>query len=338
LTFFKKSVKIEPITEDHDEVIRRLNMNNPQKALVGVLAAWDNPEKNNSLARLFEYLERHKGKWNNFDDVCFLFTGGTFDRIIRGLPPPVGRITPVNTTTRNFLRDKSIRLPSHEEGGLIVLSYLIAQVQCHIVWSFLTLKGGHLINPSNQALFRLCDFWRATWLLNRGSVEEWLEYKADRVIRQHLQPFPPKIVLRPCSKDWCFEIKTQEEELEVSGKKKERFLTIPSPDLHSKEPDEEKQGTWKSRIWQDNLSKWTIALIAHDKLKEQMVKFATDYKEELDKFGCILATGTTGLYVREALVFTNEAQARNWMEVVIKRVPAAPPPPGRSAPTKMKQP
>ena len=44
----------------------------------------------------------------------------------------------------------------------------------------------------------------------------------------------------------------------------------------------------------------TIALIAHDEMKQRMVDFAVEYERELSAFGRILATGTTGLEVEDA--------------------------------------
>lgn len=44
----------------------------------------------------------------------------------------------------------------------------------------------------------------------------------------------------------------------------------------------------------------TIALIAHDEMKERMMSFAIDHEYELSKFGTILATGTTGREVEAA--------------------------------------
>jgi len=38
----------------------------------------------------------------------------------------------------------------------------------------------------------------------------------------------------------------------------------------------------------------TIALIAHNEMKNRMVEFAVDHEHELNQFGTILATGTTG--------------------------------------------
>jgi methylglyoxal synthase len=38
----------------------------------------------------------------------------------------------------------------------------------------------------------------------------------------------------------------------------------------------------------------TIALIAHNEMKERMIEFALDFERELGRFEYILATGTTG--------------------------------------------
>ena len=46
----------------------------------------------------------------------------------------------------------------------------------------------------------------------------------------------------------------------------------------------------------------TIALIAHDEMKQRMVEFVVDHEHELDQFGTILATGTT---VREVAATTS---------------------------------
>lgn len=44
----------------------------------------------------------------------------------------------------------------------------------------------------------------------------------------------------------------------------------------------------------------TIALIAHNEMKSRMIDFAIDHQTELNRFGTILATGTTGREVASA--------------------------------------
>lgn len=268
-----------------------------EKTWIGVLASHDSPEKNNSLARLFEHLHdlhnNDKGA-NYLDNFGFLITGGTFDRVIKRSGSAHVTVTPVNGDTQNWLMDRAIRLPSHERGGVIILAYLVTQVKCSIVWPFLTLKTNHLLNPANLALLRLCDFWKVKVLMNRGSVEEWLEYEAKEDVKRNPQSLE-KIVLRKGS-GWEQTIKVKKDKNE-SG-----YLALQEPNLILNEKKKEEKNQWIKRSWEEKrYNEWTIALIAHDALKDRMLKFVTDYRDKLAKFGCILATGTTGGYVREAV-------------------------------------
>jgi methylglyoxal synthase len=43
-----------------------------------------------------------------------------------------------------------------------------------------------------------------------------------------------------------------------------------------------------------------VALIAHDEMKKRMIDFAIDHEDELNAFGRIIATGTTGREVAAA--------------------------------------
>ena len=48
------------------------------------------------------------------------------------------------------------------------------------------------------------------------------------------------------------------------------------------------------------LSGATIAVIAHDQMKERMLEFVTDYEQDLGHVSRILATGTTGRHIQDA--------------------------------------
>jgi methylglyoxal synthase len=71
---------------------------------------------------------------------------------------------------------------------------------------------------------------------------------------------------------------------------------VPEP-LHKKRVENPKDP--KHDFWY-NFKHQTIALIAHDAMKERMVNFAIEYERELAAFGRILATGTTGKEVEDA--------------------------------------
>ncbi len=152
------------------------------KTLIGVLASHDGEEKNNTLARLFDKLVVEDPE--KLEKFAFVFTGGTFDRILLGKEDPRSKIevTKVKPRTRNFLLTKCgvIRLPPGREGGVIILSYLVVKRVVSIIWPFLTSKTMHWLNPDNLALMRLCDQWSAKRLMTKGSIEEWFEKEGDK--------------------------------------------------------------------------------------------------------------------------------------------------------------
>jgi methylglyoxal synthase len=131
------------------------------------------------------------------------------------------------------------------------------------VWPFLTPLTAHWLNPENLALMRLCDQWHVKRLMNLGSVEEWFTKEAALDVKRNLQKTPPHLDLTQRS-------------------------IRPSRGTHAHRIDRsvDRQPT--------QVSEMTIALIAHDQMKERMVEFAIDNEPELDKFARILSTGTTG--------------------------------------------
>lgn len=231
------------------------------KTLIGVLASHDDDDVNNTLARLFEDL--HQQQPAILSQFHFVFTGGTFDRLIEGTQSP--RVKPIAPPTRQFLSDHCglTRLPSRTDGGVIILSYLVVQQLCSIVWPFLTPLTAHWLNPENLALMRLCDQWHVKRLMNLGSVKEWFGKEAVLDVKRNLQTTPPTLDLTQRS-------------------------IAPIRDTHSHRID-------RSVVREPKrVSEMTIALIAHDQMKARMVEFAVDHEHELDKFARILSTGTTG--------------------------------------------
>ncbi|MBI5646917.1 MAG: methylglyoxal synthase [Ignavibacteriae bacterium] len=228
-----------------------------QKTLIGVLASHDDVELNYSLARLLEQMYHESPE--KLAGFSFLFTGGTFRRVIEG---DATHKRPVAKETRNFLEKHCglTCLPDRTEGGVTVLSYFVVQQLCSIVWPFLTPLTAHWLNPENLALTRLCDQWHVKRLMNRGSVAEWFAKEGGLDADRNRQPVPP--ILR---------------------------LT-----KRNVEPVHNTIMVRKFDTWPSKLSDMTIALIAHDAMKERMVEFAIDHEHELDKFERILSTGTTG--------------------------------------------
>jgi methylglyoxal synthase len=247
------------------------------KTLIGVLASHDDDAINNTLARLFEKLHAQDPK--TLERFSFVFTGGTFDRLIDGTKQP--HVKPIAPATRDFLscRCGLTRLPSRTEGGVTVLSYLVVQQVCGIIWPFLTPLTPHWLNPENLALTRLCDQWHVKRLMNTGSVEEWFAKEAPHDWRRNRQPTPPQLALTK---------RTITPKLGAQGARLDREV--------SDQPTE--------------ISEKTIALIAHDAMKNRMVEFAIDHDPDLEKFDRILSTGTTG---REVM-----ANTRRLMNKVVR--------------------
>jgi len=278
-----------------------------EKTCIGVLTTHDDPAINNNLVALFE--EFCNGmNIKIIEKFHFVFTGGTFDRIICGKDKAKG-IKGVSGHTKSTLLSKCevTRLPAFGDGGVTILSYLITQRLCSIIWCLFTPKEYHWRRPENLAQFRLCDQWHVKRLINPGSIRKWFYNEAERDAERNKHCPPPKFILREGSpvgeatyifdktnvennKDhYFFEIKKISEN--IDGKIKSTSLE--NIIEYVKEQQQPKNFPTK-------FENMTIALIAHDDMKERMIAFAIDHEWELRKFGSILATGTTGREVAAA--------------------------------------
>lgn len=250
-----------------------------QRTLIGVLASHDSRTPNESLVSLFTYLCKHPDR-NRLDGFHFVFTGGTYDRVFGG-SQHLG-VPALDTETARWLDARSTALPSTQEGGVIVLSYLISQRQCSIVWPFFAPNANHWQRHENLAFMRLCDQWHVKRLMNRGSVMAWFDNEAKDDQRRNLQPCPPKLAFPRL------------------GKNTGSITFPPRPQTNHW------RGSLQVRSFHHRrkpFNKMTIALIAHDEMKGRMIDFAIDHEAELDAFGTIIATGTTG---REVAAATSE--------------------------------
>ena len=267
-----------------------------RKALIGVLASHDSKEKNRSLAELFVDLYQGKGK-KKLEQFHFLLTGGTFKRIVLGQGPNAYRIP--DPDTLRFVKENSTRLPGFGEGGVTLLANFIVQRQCSIVWPFLDPITTHWLNPENLALMRLCDIWNVKRLMNPGSVRVWFEYEADRDAKRNRQLLPQDLLFGGgdldvaqsqglVSQAWIAQWGKEKDRMKAE-KREDGGYQIPAPIPKKRKPD-----FWRKFPHQ------TIALIAHDAMKERMVSFSIEYERELSHFKRILTTGTTGLEVRNA--------------------------------------
>jgi methylglyoxal synthase len=249
----------------------------PEGPLIGILASHDDTRVNNRLARLLDTCcsQARRGILENFN---FVITGGTFRRVIEGKDEQVdkGNITPVSKDTQNFLASRTLILPSNNDGGVTLISYLVVEQRCSILWPFFTPASGHWLTPQNLALMRLSDHWKVKRLMNSGSVLEWLDKEASYDMKANVQPFPPEITFRRGTAS------------HPNGK-----------------PDRRGGGGFRLRLpaspaeIKHNPAEMTIALIAHDGMKARMLAFAIRYESELSQFKTILTTGTTGEMIQE---------------------------------------
>jgi len=255
-----------------------------RKTLIAVLASHDSISKNNELTEVIEELfDKDKNKLGEFH---FLFTGGTFGRLVLGKDTNTRLsneplLKPLRREVAEFIESRATTLPDRKEGGVTILANLIVQRQCSIIWSFLSPVTVHWLNPENLALMRLCDLWNSKRLMNTESVRAWFRDEAERDMRRNPQKIHLKMTLGTTEDDGAWP--------EARCKKDKKYYEINLPDRERH----------REEFW-TQFERQTIALIAHDSMKDRMVDFAIQYENELTKFKRILATGTTGQEVENA--------------------------------------
>lgn len=239
-----------------------------RRTLIGVLASHDSGRNNNVLVQLFADLHQHYQ--DTIERFRFVFTGGTFDRILLGQAErEVEGVRRLEEPVRGFITRRATRLPSRIHGGVTILANLVVNGQCKILWPFLDPVTAHWLHPENLALLRLCDVHRVKRLINEGSVLGWFRSgQAEYDANVNQQPWP--ISLELIGGDSL-------PPKEVSGK-----------NYHEIEPLDLAESSGP-----------TIALIAHDEMKPQIRNFVRDYGAKLDTFQRILATSATGQVIKD---------------------------------------
>jgi methylglyoxal synthase len=264
-----------------------------KKTYIGVLSADDDPIVNESLVEVFNFL--YKFNPDRLAKFHFIFTGGTYGRVIMGTHRKLEgeqRIESVADNVKKHLIDRCgvTCLPSYENGGITILSHFITRRLCTIVWPFFSSKGGRWSRPQNLAQMRLSDQWHVKRLMNESSVKVWFQTEAEADISRNRKECPPTLVLREGAKkeerSYRFSDKKPKE---TNSEREKKVKVIKDGNIQQCiEPPPKKFG------------KMTIALIAHDEMKKNMISFAIDHEWELRKFKAILATGTTGREVSDA--------------------------------------
>jgi methylglyoxal synthase len=283
-----------------------------KRTLVGVLVSHDSPEKHVEVLEAFgELYSRHR---HHLDRLHFVFTGGTFERIVLGTQRCSPSGAPVRhyramrqqleaelkrqEAVRGFLLENSTALPTRADGGLELLANLVIHHQCELLWPFLSAATPHLVSSHNLALLRLSDICFAKKYMNKTSVLRWADEEADRdVVRCPQKVTPLEIELGTDKSDVPYR-PWPKAALFTTGQKAYWKVTLGRPEGES--PSEE--GTFPvewSATDPETRKDVTIGLIAHDEMKLQMVDFATQYERELEGFRRIVTTGTTGAEIKK---------------------------------------
>ena len=172
-----------------------LSPTTPPKAqtLIGVIASFDSPLKHDSLKATFK--ELHDRDPQQLAKFHFVFTGGTFDRLfLESAERKAKGLTTLDEPLLTTIRSRSTRLPSRRSGGVTLLANFIVNKQCSIAWLFLDPVEPHWLNQENIALMRLCDVWQAKKLMNKGSVLSWFESESTKDALRNPQPIPPTLM------------------------------------------------------------------------------------------------------------------------------------------------
>ncbi|MBV5326016.1 MAG: hypothetical protein JZU65_00025 [Chlorobium sp.] len=183
------------------------NTDKKKKTLIGVLASNDDFNVNSRLVMIFNQLYDLQSSGENYSKHIpfpfhFVFTGGTHDRLFYG--DETLKLNALNEDVANWLiSDCGVtRLPTTFEGGVIVLSYLISQRECNIIWPFFAPHANHWQRNENLALTRLCDQWHVKRLMNAGSVMTWYRHESEHDKYRNLRACPPilKLEVQPGEK------------------------------------------------------------------------------------------------------------------------------------------
>lgn len=248
--------------------------------LIGVLASHEDYRRHDELVGLLDDLVSDSSCHALLRKFAFAFTGGTFRRIFDGREPPKHcQKGMVDTETKRFLLEECgvIKLPHYQQGGVVFLTYLVVERRISIVWPFLTPITSHWLQPENNALTRLCDYWHVNRFLNARSIREWFPERAVYKLPNPQIWQPEPIFIQSIGRRFPFV-------------KSDKWLELKIP----------KQGKKAKQVGVKEKKEKRLALIAHDDMKDRMAAFVLDYEFELAKyFSKIITTGTTGARVRE---------------------------------------
>ena len=146
--------------------------NNP---IIAVVTDHTDKRGNDILVQLLNKLFEIPKYYKILKEYRFVFTGGTYSRIFEGIE---GKPSKLKDEVKDFLLERTLKLPSFEDGGVTILSYLMVEKFCDVMWSFQTPNSPHHLVAQNNILRRNCDISGTKRLINTASIMYWLDNDA----------------------------------------------------------------------------------------------------------------------------------------------------------------
>ena len=276
------------LSDDVKKRIEELKDQRPLKTLIAIMAVYDNEHANERLRDfLIEIYENYDKKIKEYG---FVFTGGTYHRIITGKDENK-RYMIKNKAIRDFYIERSVFLPRYQKGGNTLLANLVVQKKISIIWSFFYPLSSHSLSPENGVLMRLCDLWGVKRLLNRTAIKKWVEFESQFDTKRNLQPFPPAIILR---RDGTADERESIEPALIPPKSK--FMKLGWQIENEDETKNQENEDQNLQLYEeeDDAVEWTIAMIAYGEMKEKMVDLVRNFEREFRAFNRIITTNNLG--------------------------------------------
>lgn len=251
----------------------------PVKTYIAIVSSHDSEEGNKNLKLFLEKV--YNNYRNNIKDYGFLFTGGTFHRIITG-EDDNGRYR-VGSKVKKFFEERSVYLPRFSNGGNTLLSTLIIEKKVSIIWSFFYPSSSHLSSFENRTLLRLCGVHHVKQLDTPHAIIDWIRDESERDLDRNHQPHPLSIVLRTDDKprNRIFIEAKNHDDCPFLGKELEEEK-IPFEEDLERMINEEKV--------EEDVVRWNVAICASGKLEDRLIEVIRDHEREFKAFQKLVTT------------------------------------------------
>ena len=143
-----------------------------KRQIIGVYTSHDSPEMNESLVSVLNELFTSPHYSKVLKNFWFVFTRGTYERILSGHFPDSPKLHP---DVIKKLNKVTTLLPPRQDGGMTIMTYLVILDKCKTIWAFLTPYTPHPLLPQNRTLLQMCEQHDVQKLSNKRSVFHWIK-------------------------------------------------------------------------------------------------------------------------------------------------------------------